>query len=796
MLKERPSKNDTSNSSGVPMKSISSFGNGVSSVWASALLSLGLVALTTGCGVGTLAPVSNIAGAATSAAFGGRLYGGPVAVVGATVKLYATGCNSSVTTGAACTSDGYGVGQFLQEATQQGTSPGQDTNANGDFIFAGGYTCPAKQFAYIVATGGNGGGGVNSAIALVAAVGRCEDLSSSTVVYLSELSTVAAAYALGHFTTEYGTSGSGLVVDIGAPVTNNSQTYTDANTHSAGCVSNTFYTTAACPTTAAAGLYHAFLNAANLMPVLSYQPSAPSTIVTAGTTVVPPVVPNRLINSIGNAISACVNSSGPSSTACTIVLGAGKLNSVTPTNVFQALINIASNPTLVGTGYTPTTFLAAGTAIQSYAPALATAPTTDLSIAINYPKGLGATTVAPLFQGLFYIFSNGLDINDNEYIGNESVNGNGTANVVTFTSNGTLISFTPNEATSGMFSISPDAIGNVYTGNYGASPTSVQKWSTVNGVVASTPLQNITTPNSVWALAVDRGNNVWAGTTNSATSATGNVVEIPMSTANTATAVTVVNVNQSPASQSAAEVYGLGVDPDQNIWIADYTTTTGAVSVLQNTGTLSTPTYTFETGTGGTLVPAAVVTTSGTTVGGGIGPFGMAFVKNTNSATIANSSFIEWTSFYAAAGSGGVTQGETVVGLAPVTPTVGGTNSAEVTAVSAGTLIVTNSTASYLQFATSDGDGTVYGANKNGDDIMVIQNAGSATPGTPFYIEPCYMSTSSTACNTTFNGLREVNIDSTGSMWIAMGTVGNVLQIIGSAAPAWPLLSLGVLGRP
>ena len=71
MLKERPSKNDTSNSSGVPMKSISSFGNGVSSVWASALLSLGLVALTTGCGVGTLAPVSNIAGAATSAAFGG-----------------------------------------------------------------------------------------------------------------------------------------------------------------------------------------------------------------------------------------------------------------------------------------------------------------------------------------------------------------------------------------------------------------------------------------------------------------------------------------------------------------------------------------------------------------------------------------------------------------------------------------------------------------------------------------------------------------------------------------------------
>jgi len=58
------------------------------------------------------------------------------------------------------------------------------------------------------------------------------------------------------------------------------------------------------------------------------------------------------------------------------------------------------------------------------------------------------------------------------------------------------------------------------------------------------------------------------------------------------------------------------------------------------------------------------------------------------------------------------------------------------------------------------------------------------------------MSTSSTACNTTFNGLREVNIDSTGSMWIAMGTVGNVLQIIGSAAPAWPLLSLGVLGRP
>jgi hypothetical protein len=357
---------------------------------------------------------------------------------------------------------------------------------------------------------------------------------------------------------------------------------------------------------------------------------------------------------------------------------------------------------------------------------------------------------------------------------------------MTFSSNGTLVNATANLGTSGAQELSPDAIGNIYTGDYNStSPYSVQKWSyTTGGVVGSTPT-TITTVSSPWSLAVDRANNVWAGLTTTS-SANFNLVEIA---AGSSTAVGVLSTTEAPVSQTGTAVFGVAVDPDQNIWIADNSASAGEVSVVQNTGTVSAPTYTFQVGTGSAVTtPAGAITTS--SVGGGAGPFGLAFVKNTNSATSAASPFIEWTSFYA----GGVTgSGLTTVGLLPITPTLTG---AEVTSVSSGTLVTTNSASSYLQFATSDGDGTVVGANKNGSDLMVIQNAGSATPNAPFYLAPCYMSTASTACNTTFNGLREVNIDSTGSMWVAMGTIGNVLQIIGSAAPTWPLLSLGVLGRP
>jgi hypothetical protein len=108
-------------------------------------------------------------------------------VSGATVQLYAAG-----TTG-----DGSAATAML--------SPSVTTDANGEFTLTGLYTCPsAGTLVYLVATGGNpglNGTANNSALALMAALGPCGNLTSSTFIVVNELTTVAAVYSLAPFMT-------------------------------------------------------------------------------------------------------------------------------------------------------------------------------------------------------------------------------------------------------------------------------------------------------------------------------------------------------------------------------------------------------------------------------------------------------------------------------------------------------------------------------------------------------------------------------------------------------------------
>jgi hypothetical protein len=92
----------------------------------------------------------------------------------------------------------------------------QHSVSGGSFTITGDYTCPsASTLVYLTATGGNPGmtsGTNNSALVLVAALGQCGSLSSSTVIAVNEVTTVASVYALAQFTS---TSG-----NIGAPSSN------------------------------------------------------------------------------------------------------------------------------------------------------------------------------------------------------------------------------------------------------------------------------------------------------------------------------------------------------------------------------------------------------------------------------------------------------------------------------------------------------------------------------------------------------------------------------------------------
>ena len=107
-------------------------------------------------------------------------------ISGATIQLYQVGTGG----------DGY-------SATPLGSST--TTDSSGEFTLTGDYTCPGSNpLVYLLATGGNPGlalGTNNTAIDLIAALGSCNSLTSTTAINLNEVTTVAAVAALSPYMT-------------------------------------------------------------------------------------------------------------------------------------------------------------------------------------------------------------------------------------------------------------------------------------------------------------------------------------------------------------------------------------------------------------------------------------------------------------------------------------------------------------------------------------------------------------------------------------------------------------------
>jgi hypothetical protein len=681
--------------------------------------------LSTGCGF-----TSNSKGAPTiGPAFHGVVMGGHNPIIGATIKIYSTG-NADGTNAAT-----YGVGNLLQEANQVGPAAGDDTDAGGNFTFVGGYSCPAGQFAYIVNSGGNTGGNVeNPAAMLVAALGRCEDLYNGTTytggrfIFMDEVTTVAAAYALGSFATVTGTDKS-MVVGIGAPDTNNS---------TVGSV------------TGAAGLLHAFQNAANMVDVFG-DGNARTNLISNPSG----AVPQQLIHAIANSLVACVNSSG-GSTACNTLFNATAINGTLPTNTFQAMINLAQNPTLEptisGTTSSPTAFFNIATPQTSvYSPTLTAAPA-DYSIAFNFPRGTGSGTN---IQGLQYPISIGIDANDTAFIGNQSGAASTASNLAAFSSDGMLLGITTNNTTfPNQPSIAIDALDRVDVLT-GVNTTPVLRYASNSGTLSSTP-DMITNDPSFGAStvgAVDKFNNLWFGTNQAGAN---NLFEV-LSGAGTAALIT----------SSPNIPLGIAVDPNQNIWITDSDpTAANSISVLKNVNTVSNPSY---------ATPLLTKTLSGTSASG------IAFASN----AVANKPYIAYIS--SAAGT---------PGLNPATPVIGGGGVA-VTALSVAA-IISGSPAPFTAPIHSQGDGAgkIWVAD-TAKVMMTIPNTTTSSKSTTVRLNPCLpIGTTNTTCANAANAPTAVGIDSTGSVWVTDSSGGNVFQIIGSATPIWPLLSRGLLTKP
>jgi hypothetical protein len=221
----------------------------------------------------------------------GTVHGGQQPVAGATIQLYAA------------STAGYG-GASTALITAASTPVGHYpvlSDANGNFTITGDYTCPADAQVYLTASQGNPGGGNNPALALMAALGPCSSLTSSTFINVNELTTVSSVWALAPFMS-------------GAAAVGTSSTNVSGMTRAFSAVNKLVNTST------------------GVMP----GPALP-----AGA-----VLPLAELNTIADILASCVNTTGStgSGTTCGALFNASTVGSSAPADTIAAALNIARNP--------------------------------------------------------------------------------------------------------------------------------------------------------------------------------------------------------------------------------------------------------------------------------------------------------------------------------------------------------------------------------------------------------------------------------------------------------------------
>jgi hypothetical protein len=267
------------------------------------------LAAATGCGSAPHATVEPAAVLRLS----GRVHGGQQPVGQATVTLYAA--NITTTAGSTLPTIGTPV----------------TTATDGSFSLTGTFTCPSNTATpvYLVATGGNPGltaGTSNGALTLMAALGPCSALASTPFVNVNEITTAAAAFALGNFMTD--------ATHVGA----------------------------------------ASINSITLAFSLANELVSTASGVSPGSVPAGSFAPSEKINTLGNILASCVNSDGSgatgNSTLCGQLFTDTTYTGTRPTNTLNAAINIAAYP-----ASSPSTIFALGSSSTPFQPALASAPT-------------------------------------------------------------------------------------------------------------------------------------------------------------------------------------------------------------------------------------------------------------------------------------------------------------------------------------------------------------------------------------------------------------------------------------
>ena len=267
---------------------------------ASLLLAVAVSVAITGCGA--TPSTTSVGGAAT---YEGSVHGGQQPVGGAHIQLYAVGttgdgsASTPLLTTPVTTSDGSG------NATNANANAGNGLNSfpAGSFTISGDYTCPSPSTqVYLTATGGDPGLGANNpALALLAFLGPCGNLTPNTLVNVNELTTVGSLAPLAPYF--------GGLASIGSGPADSAQ----------------------------------FLAALNL--VASYVNTASGSV--PGPNLAPGFYPSTLeVTTLADILAGCINSNGTTAACQQLFSLTTPSGAPAPTNAVAALGNILQNPTL------------------------------------------------------------------------------------------------------------------------------------------------------------------------------------------------------------------------------------------------------------------------------------------------------------------------------------------------------------------------------------------------------------------------------------------------------------------
>ena len=492
-----------------------------------ALLTLAAVALlVTGC-ANAPETASNTTSLGERAAVSGRVMGGQQPVAGASITLWQVNTN-----GAGATS------MLINPVT---------SDPNGNFILTGDYpnsntSCTSSTQVYIMATGGDPTPGTtNGALALMAALGPCSALKSSTYIVVNEVTTAASVWALQQF----------LGVSEGTPF---------ADDIAVGPTAQSI-----------TGMVNAFTTVPNLVSIATG---------TANSTVGNASLEASKLNTIADVISYCVNSDG--TTNCQALFAAVTPSGhITPGDTIQAALYMAQNPS-----NNVSTIFNLQSSSPPFQPALAAAPF-DWSLAITYTgDGLNLPNLIATDA------SGNIWITDSASSGAEALVELGPAGTPVGSSpflSGSNVAFDQPQG------VVPDTLGNIWMSSHGTSGSTGNRLVAYNPATQAPTAHIATSGCDPYSLAIDAADNVFF-----ACSALGYLYEYPNLTSGTPSSMNPPAYSSSPTQLGAlgTESYGMAIDTLGNVWVANTQTSSSPSVTEYASGNYSTVANTFTLGSG------------------------------------------------------------------------------------------------------------------------------------------------------------------------------------------------------